>query len=103
MHHCLTDLPSQRPPRCVLSRPPLTSTHLQRARSLLPGFRGSGEIPGTAVGRAYLNNHLLLTVKFHKDPSSFEGSRIVGFEVEPCLGLGGGEGGREGESGGEIV
>jgi len=47
------------------------------------GFRGSGEIPGTAVGRAYLNNHLLLTVKFHKDPSSFEGSRIVGFEVEP--------------------
>mmetsp|Transcript_2627 Transcript_2627/g.8786 ORF Transcript_2627/g.8786 Transcript_2627/m.8786 type:complete len:631 (+) Transcript_2627:50-1942(+) len=47
------------------------------------GFRGSEGIPGTAAGTSYLNNHLLLTIKFHKDESSFQGSRIVGFEVEP--------------------
>jgi len=46
------------------------------------GFRGSSDIPGTKEGTNYLNNHLLITIKFHKDPS-FDGSRIVGFEVEP--------------------
>jgi len=46
------------------------------------GFRGSPDIPGTKAGVNYLNNHLLLTIKYHKD-ASFEGSRIVGFEVEP--------------------
>ena len=46
------------------------------------GFRGSADIPGTKEGVSYLNNHLLLTVKYHKD-DAFEGSRIVGFEVEP--------------------
>jgi len=46
------------------------------------GFRGSADIPGTKDGVAYLNNHLLLTIKYHKD-ESFDGSRIVGFEVEP--------------------
>jgi transmembrane 9 superfamily protein 2/4 len=46
------------------------------------GFRGSADIPGTKEGVSYLNNHLLLTIKYHKD-ESFDGSRIVGFEVEP--------------------
>lgn len=46
------------------------------------GFKGSTDIPGTKPGISYLNNHLLLTIKYHKD-ESFEGSRIVGFEVEP--------------------
>jgi len=46
------------------------------------GFRGSADIPGTKEGVSYLNNHLLLTIKYHKD-GSFDGSRIVGFEVEP--------------------
>jgi len=46
------------------------------------GFRGSADIPGTKEGASYLNNHLLITVKYHRD-ESFEGSRIVGFEVEP--------------------
>lgn len=44
------------------------------------GFRGSADIPGTKTGTSYLNNHLLLTVKYHKD-ESFDGSRIVGFEA----------------------
>jgi len=46
------------------------------------GFKGTADIPGTKEGVSYLNNHLLITVKYHKD-ESFEGSRIVGFEVEP--------------------
>jgi len=46
------------------------------------GFRGTADIPGTKEGVSYLNNHLLITVKYHKD-ETFEGSRIVGFEVEP--------------------
>jgi hypothetical protein len=33
------------------------------------GFRGSADIPGTKDGVAYLNNHLLLTIKYHKDES----------------------------------
>jgi len=31
------------------------------------GFRGSSDIPGTKEGASYLNNHLLLTIKYHKD------------------------------------
>ena len=31
------------------------------------GFRGSSDIPGTKPGVNYLNNHLLLTIKYHKD------------------------------------
>ncbi|KAJ1618009.1 hypothetical protein T492DRAFT_892772 [Pavlovales sp. CCMP2436] len=50
------------------------------------GFKGAAEIPNTQEqglqGVAYLNNHVAITVKFHKD-ASFEGARIVGFEVEP--------------------
>jgi len=42
------------------------------------GFRGSADIPGTSAGVSYLNNHLLLTVKFHKDESSFEVRRWMG-------------------------
>ena len=33
------------------------------------GFRGSSDIPGTKEGTNYLNNHLLITIKYHKDPS----------------------------------
>merc|ERR1719393_1258328 len=46
------------------------------------GFKGSAEIPGTQAGTAYLYNHHRLVFKYHMEPS-FEGSRIVGFEVEP--------------------
>jgi hypothetical protein len=46
------------------------------------GFKGAAEIQNTDLGVAYLNNHVAITVKYHKDPS-FDGARIVGFEVEP--------------------
>ena len=46
------------------------------------GFKGSADIPGTKEGVGYLNNHLLITIKYHTD-ESFEGARIVGFEIEP--------------------
>lgn len=46
------------------------------------GFVGSKEIPRTKPGVAYLNNHLRFIVHIHKDPDSYVGSRIVGFEVE---------------------
>eukprot|EP00808_Paulinella_micropora_P022196 g15997.t1 len=48
------------------------------------GFMGSEEVFGTAdADVAYINNHVRLTVFYHQDPSSFEGSRVVGFEVDP--------------------
>jgi transmembrane 9 superfamily protein 2/4 len=46
------------------------------------GFVGSAERPGSTAGVAYLYNHLRFVIKFHRE-DSFEGSRIVGFEVEP--------------------
>ena len=46
------------------------------------GFKGSHDIPGTNAGTNYLYNHLRLVLKYHVE-ASFEGSRIVGFEVEP--------------------
>jgi len=46
------------------------------------GFKGANDIPGTAAGVDYLYNHLRLVFKYHME-ASFEGSRIVGFEVEP--------------------
>ena len=46
------------------------------------GFKGSSDIPGTSAGVNYLYNHHRLVFKYHMEPS-FEGSRIVGFEVEP--------------------
>merc|ERR1719181_337599 len=46
------------------------------------GFVGAKEFPGTKPGVPYLNNHLRFIIKHHKDPSSFAGARIVGFEVE---------------------
>ena len=42
---------------------------------------GAKEFLGTKVGVPYLNNHLRFIIKYHKD-EAFEGSRIVGFEVE---------------------
>ena len=45
------------------------------------GFMGSKEFPGTTPKTPYLNNHLRFIIKYHKD-EKFEGSRIVGFEVE---------------------
>jgi len=46
------------------------------------GFTGSESIPGSKPGVRYINNHLRLNVFYHQDAASFEGSRIVGFEVE---------------------
>merc|ERR1711871_1292870 len=45
------------------------------------GFQGGGNFAG-AQGALYLYNHLRFVLKYHKDPS-FQGSRIVGFEMEP--------------------
>lgn len=33
------------------------------------GFRGTSDIPGTKEDASYLNNHLLITIKYHKDDS----------------------------------
>lgn len=48
------------------------------------GFRGSEGIPGTAAGTSYLNNHLLLTIKFHKDESSFQVGRTCRANAAVC-------------------
>jgi hypothetical protein len=63
-----------------LSAPSRVITIYERGFPL--GFKGSSDIPGTANGVAYLYNHLRLVFKYHME-ASFEGSRIVGFEVEP--------------------
>merc|ERR1719327_1226505 len=41
--------------------------------------------PAGAVraGRYYINNHVVLNLKWHRNPEKYEGYRIVGFEVEP--------------------
>jgi transmembrane 9 superfamily protein 2/4 len=31
----------------------------------------------------YLNNHVNIKLKYHENPSAYEGKRVVGFEVEP--------------------
>lgn len=46
------------------------------------GFRGSSDIPGTKEGTNYLNNHLLITIKYHKDPS-FDVRRIPRTPARP--------------------
>lgn len=38
--------------------------------------------PGDPISY-YVHNHVKLILKYHKEPSEFEGYRIVGFEVEP--------------------
>jgi transmembrane 9 superfamily protein 2/4 len=47
------------------------------------GFKGSADIPGTQDGVNYVYNHHRLVFKYHDEPASFSGSRLVGFEVEP--------------------
>merc|ERR1712232_6116 len=34
-------------------------------------------------GQYYIHNHVTLALKYHEAPGDYEGSRIVGFEVEP--------------------
>jgi transmembrane 9 superfamily protein 2/4 len=34
-------------------------------------------------GRYFIHNHVKLDLKYHRQPDEFQGSRIVGFEVEP--------------------
>lgn len=46
------------------------------------GFVGSEAVANSEVGTKYINNHLRLVIDFHANPLAFEGSRIVGFEVE---------------------
>jgi len=46
------------------------------------GFIGSSDRPGTSAHMAYVYNHLHFVIKFHTEPS-FDGGRLVGFEVEP--------------------
>jgi len=45
------------------------------------GFMGAKEFLGTKPKVPYLNNHVRFIIKYHKE-ESFEGARIVGFEVE---------------------
>jgi len=47
------------------------------------GFKGSADIPGTQAGVNYVYNHHRLVFKYHTEPASFDGARLVGFEVEP--------------------
>jgi len=66
---------------------PATATQRERVitiyeRGFPLGFTGGAELPGTVEGVNYLYNHHRLVFKYHMEPS-FEGSRIVGFEVEP--------------------
>ena len=44
------------------------------------GFMGAEEFPGTLPRTPYLNNHLRIIIKYHRD-DNFEGARLVGFEV----------------------
>ena len=46
------------------------------------GFVGSAEEATTQVDKPYLNNHLRFKILFHTEPTGYEGSRIIGFEVE---------------------
>lgn len=55
--------------------------HYEKGFSM--GFTGSKDIPNTALGVKYINNHVRLIIFYHEDISSFAGYRIVGFEVEP--------------------
>lgn len=34
-------------------------------------------------GHYYISNHVTITLMYHSDPARYQGSRIVGFEVEP--------------------
>eukprot|EP00034_Subulatomonas_tetraspora_P000437 GABW01000656.1.p2 GENE.GABW01000656.1~~GABW01000656.1.p2 ORF type:complete len:57 (-),score=10.10 GABW01000656.1:108-278(-) len=43
------------------------------------GFMGdSQQYANTEDGVAYINNHVQIIIKYHKDPS-YEGARVVGF------------------------
>eukprot|EP00474_Spongospora_subterranea_P008744 CRZ09202.1 hypothetical protein [Spongospora subterranea] len=48
------------------------------------GFNGGPEAPQVSVkGEVYINNHVKIRLLYHDDPTSYKGSRIVGFEVMP--------------------
>lgn len=49
------------------------------------GFVGSADVAftHTVPGVKYINNHVRIVLFYHEDVTSFTGSRIVGFEVEP--------------------
>lgn len=46
------------------------------------GFVGHQDVVNSEPGVKYLNNHLRLIVFYHEDIRSFDGYRVVGFEVE---------------------
>lgn len=55
------------------------STHYDKGFAM--GFVGS--FYDSPVEVAYINNHVRLNLFYHEDPSSFNGYRIISFEVDP--------------------
>jgi len=47
------------------------------------GFQAPASFQELETGEYYLFNHLKFVVTYHEDPSLFEGTRIVGFDVHP--------------------
>ena len=41
------------------------------------GIKGSADIPGTQAGVNYVYNHHRLVFKYHTEPESFDGARLV--------------------------
>ena len=66
----------------MLSQLPSGKSVTMYDRGYRLGFMGAKEFPGTTPKVPYINNHLRFIIRYHKDPEFFDGSRIVGFEVE---------------------
>jgi len=47
------------------------------------GFKGDPELNGQPRGSNYINNHVDIRLLYNENPASFEGLRIVGFEIIP--------------------
>jgi len=47
------------------------------------GFQAPASFQELETGEYYLFNHLKFIVTYHEDPTAFEGTRIVGFDVHP--------------------
>ena len=57
-----------------------TAVHYDRGYPL--GLIAEDPRPGNGK-LFYIYNHIRFTIKYHEDPASFVGARVVGFEVEP--------------------
>ena len=41
------------------------------------------ESPSTKTKEYFIYNHIKFNIRYHENPASFEGARVVGFELEP--------------------